>query len=129
MDLVTKSSTQRVGDRGAQVTLDLVLDEAARDRQQRKPLDDGERLDKVQPGSLLRSEGSGEGGASVRDAVSVEFPVEFGDDRIPHRGKAGSGIIGQRRIPWSDIEVQLSANSKLSTWLSTVVERTVDYVP
>ena len=52
--LLSEPSAQGIGDRCPQMTFDLILDEAARHRQQRKSLDDGERLDEVQPGSLLR---------------------------------------------------------------------------
>ena len=52
--LLSEPPAQRIGNRRAQMTFDLVLDKAARHRQQSKALDDGERLDEVKPRSLLR---------------------------------------------------------------------------
>lgn len=50
---LAQPAAERIGDLDAQMPLDLVLDEAARHRQQSKPLDDGERLDEFEPGPLL----------------------------------------------------------------------------
>ena len=69
------------------MTFDLVLHEAAGDRQQGEALDDGQRLDQLQPGSLLRSEpGIGTGAVAAR-GVAVAVTVEFGNHRTPHRGE------------------------------------------
>lgn len=84
------------------MSLDLVLDEAARHGQQSKPLDDGQRFDELEPGSLLRSQRTVEAvGIGMRGAVAggVGFSVEFGDDVGPQRREISTGIIGQRRIP------------------------------
>lgn len=88
LDLLTQAAAERVGDRGAQVPFDLVLHETARHRQQSKPLDDGQRADQIEPGSLLRGEGSDQSRAVGGSAVGDRLAVELRNDRIPHRGEA-----------------------------------------
>jgi len=85
--LLSEAAAERVGDGGAQVTFDLVLHEAARDRQQSKPLHDGEWLNEVQPGSLLGGERIIESRPIGGDAVRGDLAIEFGNDRIPHCGE------------------------------------------
>ncbi len=66
LDLLSEPPAQRVGDWLTQMPFDLILYEAARNRQQSKPLNDGEWLDKVEPGPLLGSQGSDESCAISR---------------------------------------------------------------
>ena len=87
LDLLPEPAAERVGDGGAQMTFDLVLHKAARHRQQSKPLDDGERLDEIQPRPLLGCQRSDESGAIGGDAVRSGLAVELGDDRVPHCGE------------------------------------------
>src|SRR5271156_3951204 len=84
LDLLPESTAERVSDWCSQMTLDLILDKAARNRQQSKPLDDRERLDEVEPGPLLRRQGSDESCAIGERAVRGGFTVKFGDDRVPY---------------------------------------------
>ncbi len=88
LDLLSESAAECVGDRRTQMTFDLILYKAARNRQQSKPLDDGERLDEVEPGSLLGSQRSDESGAIGGQAVRCGFAIELGDNRVPHCGEA-----------------------------------------
>ena len=83
-----KATAERVGDWGAQMTFDLVLHEAAGHREKSKPLDDGQWLNEIEPGSLLGGQGSDEGGAVASNAVHLKLAIELGNDRAPNLGEA-----------------------------------------
>jgi len=87
LDLLSEPATERIGDGCAQVAFDLVLNKAARDRQEGKPLHDGEWLDKIQPRPLLRGQRSDQSGAVCGRAVGSELAVELRYDRVPHGGE------------------------------------------
>jgi hypothetical protein len=53
-DSLAKPPAEGVDDRCAQVPLNFVLDKRTRNREEGKSLGDGERLDKLEPGTLLR---------------------------------------------------------------------------
>ena len=87
-DRLAEPAAERLGDLGAQVTFDLVLHKAAGHRQQSKPLDDLQGLDKVQPCALLGCERSHILLTVIAGGVCSGLTVEFGDDRIPDRREA-----------------------------------------
>ncbi len=76
-DRLSEPTAQCLGDLGAQVAFDLVLDEAARHRQQGKTFDDLQRLHEVEPRSLLRSQRCGVLLAVSTGAVRGEFAIEL----------------------------------------------------
>jgi hypothetical protein len=81
-----------------QVALDFVLHERTGHGQQSEAFGDGQWPNQLEPGALLRCQGR----VQQRDRVTGRcggLAVEFGNDRTPHRGEIGTGIIGQRKIP------------------------------
>jgi hypothetical protein len=104
LDSLAKSSAEGIDDGSAQVPLDLVLDEGARDREEGEALSDGERLDELQPGPLLWSKGRVKNGYRVlgsRIVAKSRISVQFRYHRPPDRGEIRA--ICHWRIPLTSL--------------------------
>lgn len=119
-------AAERGDDGFPQVALDLVLHERRRNRQQGKPLGDHQGFDQLEPGPLLRSEHRKR---RIALAISVDVPVELGDDAVPDGDERWVGVSSQGRLPplrrWGRPMDDQKNDGDLSTYLSTACgERT-----
>jgi hypothetical protein len=104
LDSLAKPPAEGVDDGCAQVPFDLVLDKGTRDGQEGESLSDGERLDELEPGTLLWSKGGIENGDWVLGsgiAAKSRIAVQFGYHRPPDRRKVRA--ICHWRIPLTSL--------------------------
>jgi hypothetical protein len=104
LDSLAKPSAEGVDDGCAQVPFYLVLDEGTRDGEEGEALCDGERLDELEPGTLLWGKGGIENGDRVLGsgiAAKSHIAVQFGYHRTPDRGEIRA--ICHRWIPLTSL--------------------------